>query len=242
MNNVKSEAIPLAGAKTSGLAIASLVLGIFGFLTCGLAAIAGLILGIIGLSVIKKNVEQLKGQGLAIAGIVVSAISLVLTPIMAILMAILMPALAQARMQARTVVSLNNVKQICLATHMYCEDNDGRFPPCDNWSKVLSPYIGASEKILTSPFNPDAGRAYAMNTHLDGRKIRDIKQPQRTVLIFEARFGSPPAGGRELLPDVPRGRRGYIIGFLDGHVECIRPGKLDEMIWIPGTQGFETVK
>ena len=44
------------------------------------------------------------------------------------------------------------------------------------------------------------------------------------------------AGGRELLPENPRVRRGYVIGFLDGHVELVRPDRLDELIWTPGTQ------
>jgi len=235
MNNVNSVAQPLPSAKTSGLAIASLVLGIFGIFTCGLTAIVGLILGIVGLCAISKRAEQLKGKGLAIAGIVISAISIVMIPFMAILMAILMPALANAGTRARTVKYKSNAKQICLAMAMYCDDNDGRFPPADNWPVALNEYIG-DKKILTSPFAPEASRAWAMNKNLDGRKLRDIKQPVRTVLIFESRFNSPPAGGRELLPENPRELRGYVIGFLDGHVECVRPERLDEFIWTPGLQ------
>ena len=235
MNNVKSVAEPLTSAKTSGLAIASLILAVCGFLTCGLTAILGLILGIVGLCSIRKRAEQLKGQGLAIAGIVVSAITIAILPFIALIMAILMPALAQAKMQARTIVSQNHVRQICLAMMMYCEDNDGRFPPADNWTTALAPYIG-DVKILESPFAPHTGCAYAMNKHLDGRKLNDIKQPARTVLIFEARIGGTPAGGRELLPHKPRGQRGYVVGFLDGHTEIVRTKNLDTLIWIPGAQ------
>ena len=118
---------------------------------------------------------------------------------------------------------------------IYCNDNDGRFPPAENWPDVLEPYI-RNEKLLTSPFAPEAGRAWAMNENLDGWKITDIKHPHRTVLIFESRFNSPPAGGRELLPENPRVRRGYVIGFVDGRAECVRPERLDEFIWTPGLQ------
>ena len=235
MNNANSVAAPLPSAKTSGLAIASLILAVCGFFTCGLTAIVGLILGIVGLCAIRKRAEQLKGQGLAIAGVVVSAICIVLVPFITLMMAVLMPALAHARVQAKTVVSHNQVRQICLTMMMYCEENDGRFPPALNWPAALAPYIGDG-KILESPFAPQAGRAWAMNRNLDGRKLNDIKQPARTVLIFEARIGGPPAGGRELLPHRPRGRRGYVIGFLDGHTELIRPENLDRLIWIPGAQ------
>jgi hypothetical protein len=56
--------------RTNGQAIASLVLGILGFLT--LSAIVGIILGIVALVRIRR-VPQ-KGKGLAIAGIVLSAL------------------------------------------------------------------------------------------------------------------------------------------------------------------------
>ncbi|MHC4544778.1 MAG: DUF4190 domain-containing protein [Planctomycetota bacterium] len=232
MNNVKSVAEPLPSAKTSGLAIASLVLGICGIFTCGL--------GIVGLCAIRKRAEQLKGQGLAIAGVVVSAICIVLVPFITLMMAILMPALTSARMQGRTTVSLTNAKQICFAMMIYCDENEGRFPPVDNWPAALAPYIGDG-KILESPFAPNTGLAWTMNRHLDGRKLRDIKQPARTVLIFEAIIGSPPAGGRELTYR-PLGRRGYVIGFLDGHAELVPPERLDDLIWIPGTQPFDIVR
>ena len=238
MDEVQSRAEALVAAKTSGLAIASLVLGICGFVSCGITSIAGVILGIIGLVSISKSAGQLKGQGLAVAGIVVSTITLVLVPMMCILIAILTPALTSARSQARTAATMNHAKQLCLAMIMYSDEHDGRFPPADNWPDVLAPYLGHEERILRSLFNPEAGRAWAMNAHLGGRQRSDIDQPHRVVLVFEAAYGSLPSGGRELLPEEPsrhRGyaNRGYVIGFLDGHVEMVRPERLDELIWQP---------
>jgi prepilin-type processing-associated H-X9-DG protein len=231
MDNLQSQNKPSEAVKTSGLAIASLILGILGFCTFGLAGIAGFILGIVGLIVISKSAGQIKGGGLAIAGIIVSAVSLI-TLFILLLMAILMPALTQARDQARDVASMSNVKQLCLATLMYCDDNEQRFPPCDNWPDALKPYY-REPKILSSPYASDAGRSYAMNAKLNGRRISDISKRGQTVLLFEARSGSAPAGGRELLPDEPRGPRGYIIGFVDGHVERVPPERLEELIWEP---------
>jgi hypothetical protein len=236
MNNANSVAAPLPSAKTSGLAIASLVLAVCGLFTCGLTAIIGLILGIVALCAISKRTDQLKGKPLAIAGIVVSAVSIIFVLFTAFLMALLMPALTCARMQAKTAVSQNHAKQICIAMVMYCDENDGRFPPVDNWSMVLAPYLNDTN-VLESPFAPPhTGRAWAMNAYLNGRRLRDIKQPARTVIIFEIEPGGPPAGGRELLPHRPRGRRGYVIGFLDGHVELVPPERLHNLIWIPGPQ------
>jgi len=216
-------------SQTSGLAIASLILGILGFCTFGLAGIVGFILGIVGLIAISKSAGQLKGEGLAVAGIIVSAVSL-FTLFILLLMAILMPALARARHNARVAVSMNNAKQLCLAVHIFCEDNDGRIPPADNWPQALAPYLGNSKDILTSPFDPDAGRVWAMNPNV---KNINVKEAAKTVMFFECQAGSPPAGGREMLPDRPRAQKGYIIGFVDGHVECIPPERLDELIWSP---------
>jgi hypothetical protein len=235
MNNVKSFSEPLPSTKTSGLAIASLVLAVCGLFTCGLAAIPALILGIVALCAIRKRAEQLKGQGLAIAGVIISAVTIVILPIIAFMMALLMPALTHAKMQGRTVVSLNNAKQICMAMYMYSDENDGRFPQVDNWPVVLAPYLGDT-KILDSPFAPHTGRAWAMNAYLNGRRLSDIKMPHRTVLIFEIRPGGPVAGDRNLLPRRPKGSGGYIIGFVDGHAEIVRPQRLGELIWIPGEQ------
>jgi uncharacterized membrane protein len=104
MDNANSVAAPLPPAKISGLAIASLVLAVCGLFTCGLTAIVGLILGIIALCAIGKKAQQLKGKGLAIAGIVTSAVTIVFVPFIALMMAILMPALAGARMQAKSLM------------------------------------------------------------------------------------------------------------------------------------------
>lgn len=220
-------------AKTSGRAIVSLILGICGIFTCGLSAIAGLILGIVSLRAIGKSQGRLKGTGLAIAGIGVSGTTLLT---MLIMIAMTIPAsITLVRNESMTAMSINNAKDISLAMLIYCDENDGNFPPVGNWPDALKPYI-RNVKRLTSPFAPEAGRIWAINENLDGRKRHDIKQPHRTVLIFEARPTSPPAGGPESLPEGPQSRRGYVIGFLDCHVKCVPPDRLDELIWIPDAE------
>ncbi len=231
MDNAQSTNVPSVEAKTSGLAVASLILGIFGFCTFGLTGIIGLILGIVGLCVITQSAGRLKGNGLAIAGIVISTVSLIML-LIAFLIAILTPALSHAKHQARSAVSVNYTRQLCLATQLYCQDNDDKFPSPDNWPELLSNYI-KDEKILNSPFDYHARRACAMNDRLNGRKLTDIKNHAQTVLIFEAKFGSPPAGGPDLLPEVPRGKNGYVIGFVDSHIEFVQQERVDDLIWTP---------
>ena len=63
--------------------------------------------------------------------------------------------------------------------------------------------------------------------------LDDVKAPALTVLFFEAAPGSPLAGGPELFPGSPRGPTGYIIGFVDGHVEAVVPEDIEALIWQP---------
>ncbi len=67
-----------SGGKRSRLAVASFVCGLLGLLTCGLGAIVGLILGIAGLMRIRQSGGTLRGEGLAVTGIVVSGASLMI--------------------------------------------------------------------------------------------------------------------------------------------------------------------
>ncbi|MFO8058965.1 MAG: DUF4190 domain-containing protein [bacterium] len=66
------------GPKTSGLAIAALVLGILGFCSYGFLGIIGLILGLVAISQINKSEGQTGGKGLAIAGSITGGASLIL--------------------------------------------------------------------------------------------------------------------------------------------------------------------
>ena len=65
---------PAAPTKTSGHAIAGLIVGLGGLCTCGVGGIAGLVLSIVALKKIDASRGTLGGRGLAIAGIIASAV------------------------------------------------------------------------------------------------------------------------------------------------------------------------
>src|SRR5437899_1651870 len=108
--------------KTSGMAIASLILAILTLPTCGIGGIIGLILGIVSLVKISNSQGRLEGRGLAIAGICVSAIFMFLSP------GFLLPALAKAKFRAQRIQCVNQMKQIALASRIWANDHGGRFP------------------------------------------------------------------------------------------------------------------
>ena len=219
--------------RRCGLATASLVCGILGPCTAGLAAVAGLILGIVALSRIAKSAGQLTGRGLAIAGIIISAATPVLLAIVAMLTAIFVPALTHTRSRIQGVASMNNMKKLCVAAKLYAMSHNDILPPADSWQEEVLPYTADNGDLLADPSDPDAGRAYAMNAALSGFRVGAVRNAGRTVLFFECQFRAPPSGGPDLLPDEPRYPGGYVIGFLDGHVESVAPEEVGQFIWQP---------
>lgn len=68
---------------------------------------------------------------------------LVVIAIIAILAAILFPVFARAREQARRASCLSNLKQLGVATQMYCQDYDETFPACCAWVPGVKVDAGA---------------------------------------------------------------------------------------------------
>ena len=215
-------------AKTSGLAIASLVLGILGAFTCGVTAVVGLILGIVARGKIKRSQGTLGGKGLALAGTIVSAVFLLVPPVLAALM---LPAMAQAKQHARAIICLSNINQLSVAMHRYAADNQGRYPAATNWCDALRA-SGAPPNAFHCPADLSGSRcSYAFNTQLGG--VEDGKAEPDTVMIFESSGGWNLAGGRDLMLTRPRHGRSIAVGFADGHVEQVPEDRLSQLRWQP---------
>lgn len=214
-----------AAAKTSGLAVASLVLGILGFCTMGLTALIGLVLGIVALTQINKSQGRLGGKGLAIGGLCVSVAAFLMLPILA---GLLLPALANAKGKAQTINCVNNMKQLALAIRLYSNDNNDTFPKADKWCDAILPEAGTT-KIFVCPSASDGQRShYAFNAKLSEKKESEIN-PQ-TVMLFECAGGWNKSGGPN---DLKKYHRVYVIAFMDGSVRQIPEAQLPTLRWDP---------
>jgi hypothetical protein len=214
--------------KTSGMAITSLILGVLGCL--GITAIAGLILGIMSLVRIKNSQGRLGGQGLAIAGICVSAIMLLFcVPFIATTAGLTLPALAKAKSKAQTINCVSNMKQIGLAVRIYASDRNDTFPPAETWNDAIQQNVG-NPKVFQCPGDRGGQRSsYGYNAKLSG--LKEDKVSPQTVMIFECRGGWNFSGGPQDV--LTHHGNTHVVGFVDGSVQQVSAARLSTLRWEP---------
>jgi len=163
-------------SSTSGMAIASLILGLASFFCAIFTGLVAIILGVIALSKISSSNGRVVGNGMAIAGIVTGALGCVWTLVM---IGMLLPAVQQVRTAARRTVAMNNVRQLCLANLNY-ESANQRFP--SNLSKN----------------NPEAGENLSWRVHI-------LPFLGRQDLYDQFKFDEPwdSPNNKALIPQMP---------------------------------------
>ena len=112
--------------KASGLAIASMICGLLGFVTLGLTGIAAVITGHLANSAIKKANGALAGRGMSITGLITGYLSILIFPV-ALLSGLMLPVIMKNKMAAERTESIGNVRQIGLALFEF-ESAYGTFP------------------------------------------------------------------------------------------------------------------
>lgn len=118
----------LTPPQTSGTAIASLILGCLGFLTCGLTGIPAVICGHIARSQIGKSAGRLTGGGMATAGLITGYLTCVLLLTAPVLAGIALPVFGEVRERGNQTKALSQIKQVGTACRIYAIDHDGKFP------------------------------------------------------------------------------------------------------------------
>ena len=104
-------------AQTSGKAIASLVCGLFLFAFP--FSILAVVLGHLAVSEIRKSAGRLKGEGIAIAGLVLGYVGLAVIPVILIIAAIAIPNLMRARLAANEASAAASVKTLVISEVSY---------------------------------------------------------------------------------------------------------------------------
>jgi hypothetical protein len=117
------------------MAITSLVLGVLGLPTLGclgVGALLSIVLGIVALSRASREPEVYGGKGLAIGGIVASALSLLVAiPLGGIVAAIAIPSLLRARVSANEAQAIGDVRTVISAEAAYQSANSGYYGPLE---------------------------------------------------------------------------------------------------------------
>jgi len=154
----------IPSVKTSSLAIWSLVLGILGvvlLIVClgPLFAIPGIICGHLAHSRVKRSGGALKGDGLALGGLISGYVGLALAVVWIPMMAaIAVPNFVKARETAQKNACLNNLRRINGAKQVWALQNnkDTNSSPT---MQDLTPFLKGNVATLRCP----AGGAYSIN-------------------------------------------------------------------------------
>ena len=121
--------------RRKGLAIASLVLGLLSLPTLGLllvGAILGVVLGITALVKANTNRMEYGGEGLAVAGIAASVVSVLVMPIfLGIVAGVAMPSLLRRRVAANESATVADIRAVLAAQHSYQASNAGFYDTLD---------------------------------------------------------------------------------------------------------------
>ena len=107
--------------------MAALVLGIVSFCLGFFAGIPAIICGHIAVSRIKRSQGTLKGQGMAVAGLVMGYFTIALGLAMVAVMGV--PVLSDQHPHAKEQTCMARLTQISLAVFQYADEHDGQLPP-----------------------------------------------------------------------------------------------------------------
>jgi type IV pilus assembly protein PilA len=110
-------AAPLGNAQTSGKAVGSLICGLVFFVP--FLFVVAIVLGHLALSEIRKSAGRLKGEGIAIAGLVLGYLWIAGIPIILIVAAIAIPNLLRAKMAANESSAVASVRTLQTAENTY---------------------------------------------------------------------------------------------------------------------------
>jgi hypothetical protein len=124
---------PLPEAGTDGKATTSMILGILSMLLCFFGWIAGIpaiILGHISRSNIRKSMGRLRGDGMALAGLIMGYVSVAGLPFMLIFAAVAIPNFIRGRQSANESSAVATIRSLVAAEASFQSSNpDAGYAP-----------------------------------------------------------------------------------------------------------------
>jgi len=194
-------------SKTCSFAVISLVAGIGSFCVPILGSVLAIVFGAIALDRIKSSMGALTGHGMAMAGLIMGAVSMVFIPVAAILAGMLLPAFAKARAEARQLKCTSNVHILLAACQSYAADHEDALPAnLDD----LQPYLGSSKPFTCPEADDQTEVSYELvlsEGRAVGQTLKLSELPPETIIIREKQQNH--YGGRT-------------VGCADGSVKLIR--------------------
>ncbi len=210
--------------------------------------IASFLVGVFVLRTIRRDHLPRKGYVAAWMVVVFSSLAL-------LLIGLIISPLFGPRHSIHRGYCSNNLHQLGLAMDSYAHKHQDRYPDPDNWPQQIMGYVksqsificparkvhGLRRHPIKAPYMEALSVTYAMNERLKGLSVRDVKKPEKTVLLFES-TGEKLSGGPELLPKETRHedreylviRHPYInVLFADGHVNKVPLEEVPRLKWDP---------
>lgn len=194
--------------------------------------ICGLLAGVAAIERIARSKWQLKGFGFAILGIVLAAS----------ISHIWLLEKIRPRSTASASICGANLKGLGTAMAAYAAENDGSYPPPEQWCGVLMEHCRVTERsfvcqslVVRGPFGlggtlrwpkPKKGNCtYAMNPNCKP------DSPPDTVLLFDSPLGWNQFGGPELSYPKRHQGKGCNIAFRNLEVRFVRPNGFAQLKW-----------
>jgi type II secretory pathway pseudopilin PulG len=193
-----------APAESSGKATASLVCGILGLATCQLLGIVAIILGAMAKADIRRSGGRLGGEGFALAGIILGAVSfVVVVPIIAVLAAIAIPNFLEAQTRAKVSRTMSDMRSLATAIEAYAVDNNTYPVRLDQLTTPVSYIASLPHDIFTEAGERGGEKSWLAYAPLNPQTNRG--QTRYSSWILSSR-GPDGAVTLDLARDLPAGK------------------------------------
>jgi hypothetical protein len=169
---------PLA-PETSGLAIASVICGVLSItiLPC-FSAIPAVICGHLARSKIDARPDLFRGQGMALAGLIMGYIGLALIFIIPFLAGVTLPVFTEVQLRGKQTRSLMIAREIFVTCKSYATDHDGAFP--DTLDALVPNYVPDRTAFIC----PLSGPSVPIGYDYFGGRVDD--PPENLLLVSKS--------------------------------------------------------